>query len=91
LAVHNTYEAPIKYKVKISIKEGYIASDVNLRWPKTGIKGTLKPGDQDIIAMLPKIVPNTELNPYEINDIEKLDFNFSWKEDMEKFVNLSTT
>lgn len=33
LAVHNTYEAPIKYKVKISLKEGYIASDVNLRWP----------------------------------------------------------
>jgi len=53
----------------------------------------VKPGELLIVALLPKIVPSAnsgeKANAFEVIEIEKLNFDLTWKEDLEKIVNIS--
>ena len=37
-----------------------LGEEVNLHWPVNGLKGKLSPGENAIVAILPKILPGKE-------------------------------
>jgi len=70
------------YKIKFSEKQNH-AADLNLNWPRSGIKGTLGANETAVIALIEKTTP-TQLAMSGKTEIEKLDVKLSWKLDIQK-------
>ena len=69
-------ENTILYKIQLAQTD--ISAKINLKWPKSGIKGTIEPFTQTTVCLLEKIEP-TEVGDGEPFEIEKLDIQFLCK------------
>ncbi len=50
----NTTETPILYKISFEPSDEV---SVNLNWPTNGIKGSMGPSDNAVVALLAKVKP----------------------------------
>jgi len=79
LELVNKTGTPILYKIKLEKKPE--ASDLNLRWPINGIKGSAEEGNS-VAALLSMLRPT--MNPEGTAELEKLDISLSWRIDEKK-------
>jgi hypothetical protein len=74
ISLSNTRTEPINYKIKLSEVEPN--SDINLNWPRSGVKGSLDVGETAIVCILGKLEPTDNLG---MSEIEKLKVELKWK------------
>lgn len=75
LTVSNTTQEPILFKIKFETPQ----KDINLDWPRTGLKGALDANETRVVALLTKREPNA-------GPIGELKAKLSWKIDASKVV-----
>ena len=76
LSVTNMTENTILYKIRLTQTD--ISAKLNLKWPRSGIKGTLEPFTDTAVCLLEKISPS-QPGAGEPFEIEKLTVNFQCK------------
>lgn len=69
------------FKIKLEAKDPN--QEINLGWPRTGIKGSLLAGESRVVCLLQKLRPD-EPSYQGGNEIDKLNLGLSWKIDAEK-------
>ena len=65
-------------KVNLSFNANNNESEINLVWPRGGIKAQLRPKQAKTLIMIPKIRP--ESNAIGDEEILKLNYDANWKE-----------
>mmetsp|Transcript_2758 Transcript_2758/g.3781 ORF Transcript_2758/g.3781 Transcript_2758/m.3781 type:complete len:160 (+) Transcript_2758:2342-2821(+) len=80
LIVSNMSDMPIVYKITFAEEAD---SEVNLSWPRNGIKGSVAASESTTVALLAKMRPD-EGAPGSRFELEKLKTSITWKSDLEK-------
>lgn len=73
--VNNNTSSPIFYKIKLSQKSENV--DVNLHWPRTGIRGSLDVGETQVVCVLAKVRPEVPFTG--ALEVDKLKIELGWK------------
>jgi hypothetical protein len=74
ITLSNTRTEPIYFKIHMS--ELVPNSDINLNWPRCGVKGALDVGETAVVCLLGKVTPTDNLG---VSEIEKLKVELKWK------------
>jgi hypothetical protein len=74
ITLSNTRTEPINFKINMS--ELVPNSDINLSWPRSGVKGALDVGETAVVCLLGKMRATDNLG---VNEIEKLRVELKWK------------
>ena len=66
------------FKIKLEAKDPH--ENINLAWPRTGVKGSLTAGESRVVCLLQKLRPD-EPGQQGANEVDRLNVGLSWKID----------